>query len=334
MAIMTAMTVPPRALPLLLVLAAAAACPLPALCKDEGGSSKEEELALAKTHFEKGVALFKAGDYEEALAEFLESHRIVPAWEFKYNIAACYLKMKKAAKSLTYYRQYIEEGGGEVPKDRKKQVLEEIENLEGKVGKVVFCCGLEGSRLVVDEVETYEEMPGEALLLDPGDHGIEIVKEGFKPFTTTMKIVSGENRLEVTLEPLGEGAPQAGGGRKKLSGAEMALVSGLVGGAALAIAASVTGGFVLYHRDEMNEAAGPCDAVSREACPDVYRHLDTARSLKIATNVLVGAAVAAGVVGLAVFLARRKKTPPREKVSAWLGLAPGGTMTAELEVRF
>jgi hypothetical protein len=335
---MIAMMAPPRVLTLFLVLAAAATAPSPARCKDAGGSSGKQDYALAKTHFDKGVEFFKAEDYGAALAEFLESYRIVPAWEFKFNIATCYLKMKKYVKSLALFRQYIDEGGGGVPKDRKKKVLEDIEKLEGMVGRVVFCCGLEGGRLVVDETETYDKLPDEPVLLDPGEHRIEIVKEGFKPFETMMKVVTGENRLEVTLEPLDEGAPPAGGGgkpaTKKLSGPQVWLISGLAGGAALAIAASVTGGLVLYHRDEMNKAAGPCDVVSRDTCPDVYSHLDTARSLKIATNVLVGAAAAAGVVGLAVFLAKRRKAPLKEKISAGLGLAPGGMMAAELQVRF
>ena len=50
-------------------------------------AEKEEQ---AKRHFYKGVEFFDEGDFDAALAEFLESNKISPYWAINYNIGIFY----------------------------------------------------------------------------------------------------------------------------------------------------------------------------------------------------------------------------------------------------
>lgn len=337
----------------------------PALCVPSGARSETEGdvkdqqgLAgdLAKEHFEKGVEFFKSGNHEAALAEFLESYRLKPFWSLKFNIGTCYMLTNKYAKALKYFKEYLKEGGLEIDKTREETVRNDIASLEEKVGKVSFCCDLEGARLVIDDVEAFPEVPEGDLLLDPGIRKIEISKPGHESFFTQLTVVSGSSTLiDVVLEPLGEGRkskpekakkngkePGKKAGKKKLPNSRSWLIGGLVGGCAVAVAAIATGTMVLDEKGKMEDEAGKCAATgTRDDCPDAYTHQDKANDLKLSTNVLTAAAAAAGALGLIMFFVERsrekKKSAEKEKkkeVSASFMIGPGKMAGARLDVRF
>ncbi|MFH1437635.1 MAG: hypothetical protein ABIJ56_18155 [Pseudomonadota bacterium] len=337
----------------------------PALCvpsgarsEAEGGVKDKEGLAgdLAKEHFKKGVEFFKSGNHEAALAEFLESYRLKPFWSLKFNIGTCYMLMNKYSKALRYFREYLKEGGLEIDKTREEAVLGDMASLEEKVGKVSFCCDLEGAGLVIDDVEAFPKIPEGDMLLDPGIRKIEISKPGHESFFTQLTVVSGGSTLiDVVLEPFGEGKksnpetkkksgkePRKKAGKKKLPNSRSWLIGGLVGGGAIAVAAIATGAMVLDEKGKMEDEAGKCTATdSRDDCPDAYTHQDKAGDLKISTNVLTAAAAAVGALGLIMFLVERsrekKQSAEKEnkgEVSANFTIQPGKMIGARLDVRF
>ncbi|MFH1436835.1 MAG: hypothetical protein ABIJ56_14100, partial [Pseudomonadota bacterium] len=138
----------------------------PSVMADKAGKGKAEEgpVSVAKKHFLKGVSFFKAGDYEAALVEFLESNRLNPHWSLKYNIATCYMLIFEYAKSLKIFREYMKEGGEAVPADRKKIVLKNMASLKTKVGMVIVNCNVQGASLIVDDVEKHDTIAPEGVV--------------------------------------------------------------------------------------------------------------------------------------------------------------------------
>lgn len=309
-----------------------------------GGESAgvSDEVESARKHFSKGVEFFKSEDYNAALAEFLESYELNPLWGVKFNIAVCYMKLKKYARSLAIYREYLEEGGESVPEERKAKVLEDMAWLEKTVAKVTFCCGLEGSELVVDDVESFELKEGEPVELDPGVRKIEVLGQGGKPYVTQVTLHAGEETsLEIPSGSPAKGGKHAGAGakeRKKLSGSMISLIAGLSGAALLAVAAVTTGALVLTSRDRMEEEAVKCESTAeRDDCPEAYKYFDRAKDLRLAANILTAAAVVSAGVGLTLFFVLQKKekaVKANARVSGGFALAPGGSASALLTVRF
>jgi len=316
----------------------------------EGAAGGDEEEA--RVHFTKGVDFFKAGDFSAALVEFLRSYELNPLWGVKFNIAVCYLKLNKYTSSLSAYKAYLEEGGDEVPEDRKAKVIEDLSFLEATVGRVSFCCGVEGSALVVDDVEP-SAVPGEGpLLMDPGIHKVELRKEGFEPFIAKVTVVAGEETaVQVTLEPEKKkkkvwkpaGGAAAGPHRKPLAPSMAALIAGLGGFALVGIGAITTGAFVLTTRDRMKEEAHRCDStLTREDCPEAYTWYDRAGNLKLASNILTALSLACAAAGLTAFFVLRakekkeKKTMPKEAVvqASWAPVILPGSLAGTLTLRY
>jgi hypothetical protein len=311
----------------------------------EGAADGDEEEA--RTHFTKGVDFFKAGDYEAALVEFLRSYELNPLWGVKFNIAVSYLKLNKYTSSLAYYKAYMEEGGDRIPEDRKAKVIEDLAFLEATVGRVSFCCGVEGSALVVDDVEP-SAVPAEGpLLLDPGIHKVELRKEGFQPFITKVTVVAGEETaVQVTLEPEkkkvwkpvggGTGKPR----RTPLAPSMTALIAGLGGFALVGIGAITTGALVLTTRDRMKEEARRCaSTLTRHDCPEAYTLYDRARDLKLASNLLTALSLACAAAGLTAFFvlrAKEKKTKSKGAVvqASWAPVILPGSFAGTLTLRY
>lgn len=298
-------------------------------------SGAPDAVENARKHFARGVEFFKAEDYNAALAEFLESYDLNPLWGVKFNIAVCYMKLKKYARSLATYREYIEEGGESVPEERKAKVLEDMAWLENTVAKVTFCCDLEGAELVVNDVETFDLKEGVAVELDPGVQKIEIVRQGSKPIVTQVTLHAGEvTTLEVTLKPDAKWGAKKGGGaplKKKLTGSIISLVAGLSGAALLAVAAVTTGALVLTTRDRMEEEAYKCEStVERQDCPEAYRYFDRAKDLRLASNILTAAAIVSAGVGVTLFFVLQRKEKAagaKVRVSGGWSVSPGGAST-------
>ena len=62
----------------------------------------------AGLRFDRGVALYKARKYEDALAEFFQSNRLVRNNNVILNIARCYEQLGRFDEAYRYYAEYVE----------------------------------------------------------------------------------------------------------------------------------------------------------------------------------------------------------------------------------
>src|SRR5688572_7180331 len=90
----------------------------------------------ARQRFQKGVQLFKEWSFEAALAEFRKAYQLAPSYRVLYNIAQVHYELKNYVDALKAFRQYLNEGAGDVAPDRRAQVEAEIRKLEGRVGYI------------------------------------------------------------------------------------------------------------------------------------------------------------------------------------------------------
>jgi tetratricopeptide (TPR) repeat protein len=69
----------------------------------EDSANKDE----ARAHFKQGARLIQAGDYDRALAQFLEAYRLFPNERLHYDIAQAYRLKGDRRAAIEHYRKYL-----------------------------------------------------------------------------------------------------------------------------------------------------------------------------------------------------------------------------------
>jgi tetratricopeptide (TPR) repeat protein len=80
------------------------------------------ERAVARAHFDRGLALARERDYARALLEFQRAYEVSPHFSVLYNIARAELALNRRAQALTTLQRYLDEAGDRVEPPRKAEV--------------------------------------------------------------------------------------------------------------------------------------------------------------------------------------------------------------------
>lgn len=99
-------------------------------------ADQSEERALARSHFNRGVELAKAGSYEAALAEFEQAYRISPHFSVLYNIGQAELALDRPQLAIETLRRYLAEGGEQIELARRAEVVSTIATELERLGPV------------------------------------------------------------------------------------------------------------------------------------------------------------------------------------------------------
>ena len=67
----------------------------------------QDNVASAKSHFQKATRLYEVGDYRQALDEFKAAHLAKPDAAFLYNIAQCHRQLGEAEQAVTLYKRFL-----------------------------------------------------------------------------------------------------------------------------------------------------------------------------------------------------------------------------------
>jgi hypothetical protein len=276
--------------------------------------SKVDEKAEAKKHFEAGITLLKAEDFEGAATAFETSVRLFPTKTSLFNLANCYKALRRYGESLEVLRRLETEFTGRLGEEMAAEATAMREALEGVVGRLEVAATPAGASIRVDGRDAGRSPLKAPLVLGPGEHEIEAAMDGYLPQKRTVRVEprskavvsfelqkpvaeepapgpaeepAAEPRPEPEPPPVEQPAP-AGHGALWTGGW---VVTGI--GAAILVAGGVTGGLALSAGNQL-ESDYP-DGVPR-ADEDKVDRMDR---LAVATNVLLGvggAAVIAGVV--------------------------------------
>ena len=144
--------------------------------------------AEAKERFDKGVALFKDGDFDAALVEFRAAYNAQPHYAVRYNIGICLHKLHRYKEAFEELEAYLLEGGDEVPEAKQAEVQGILDELRALVGMVKIKCAVEGAALLVDG----EPAAKWTVVVDVGEHEIEVRAPGYKPFMKAIEVPGGK----------------------------------------------------------------------------------------------------------------------------------------------
>jgi hypothetical protein len=179
---------------LIVVLTALAAAPALAQAPVENPRAVEE----ARTRFQAGVQLFHEGSFDAALAEFRKAYQLVPTYRVLYNIAQVQFELHNYVEALKTFRQYLAEGGAEVPADRRGQVEGEIQKLERRVSLLEVVVDVDGADILVDDVPVGISPLRLPIMVNAGVRRITATRPG-RVTTARSLTVAGGDRVRVEL---------------------------------------------------------------------------------------------------------------------------------------
>lgn len=266
----------------------------------------ETEAARFKVLFEKGEALYQAGEFGAAIWNFKEADRQRVTPEVAYDLAKCHEKIGDVAYTLYYYRLYM----------RRAPKAPDVLDVAEKVGDGLAKAELEGRGFLeldaprADAVtvngKRYPEPPV-AVLLPPGDYEVEAEFPTGKR-TMQVSIMAGRT-ASVTFEPVQppvlamEQALSAEAIARGADRAEAPKPSGLRIGSYVTIGVSVAAlgaGIALGVMSATNAAKSKDRTLTLK---EAKGYAQTADSQAIGANILYGAAgvAAAGAVVMFIF---------------------------------
>ncbi len=153
----------------------------------------------AATRFQQAVDLYREGSYEGALAEFRKAYQISPSYRVLYNIAQTQYALHDFVGASASLRQYVSEGGGDIPADRRVQVDEMSAKLEERIAHLQISANLSGADLRIDDTSVgVSPLPG-PIAVNVGTHKVSAFKAG-SPEAVRMITVAGKESMKVDLK--------------------------------------------------------------------------------------------------------------------------------------
>ena len=166
----------------------------------EGQSAEPVDQAAleaeARTRFQQGVALARAGDCRGAIAELTESLRLLPRPGTLFNLAQCQEELHRYDLAVRDYERYLElapADGAERP-----QVEAQLRALRNLLGTLHVDSNVPGEVWLEDRIVGIA--PGD-VLVPGGHHAIEVRADGYIAVRREVDVAARRTvTVEVTLE--------------------------------------------------------------------------------------------------------------------------------------
>ncbi len=292
---------------------------------------KSPKVDLARERFNRGVGLFRDGDFRAALIEFNRAYETLPNYRVLYNIGQTCLELSDYACALRGLEQYLFDGGSEVPEDRRLATADDIKRLKTLVGYVQVTVDPPGAEVLVDNVSVGHAPISQPILVGAGRRTISALSPPLEPVVRAVDVAGGD-RLDVKIVMnAAKAAPEASPAQRTAEGhdrprSRAPLWIGIASTAALAGATTVVGILTLSAKRDLDRLVTTFPVTSSE--------VDHARSkvkgLAMGTDVLGAATVlAAGITTYIVLSSSVSRGPSEPRLK--LGVTPGG---ATLQGRF
>jgi hypothetical protein len=160
-----------------------------------------QQLAEADGRYQRGVKLFRAGDYKGALAELEAAYEITNAYEVLFNIAVTQKKLFRWGDAVRTFERYLRVGGEKIDAKERAAVEKELAEIRKTVAEVRVVVDGAPARIEVDGRVVGETPLASPILLGPGDHTIRASRDGEIADEKKVVVVSGQT-AEIVLAPV------------------------------------------------------------------------------------------------------------------------------------
>jgi hypothetical protein len=293
--------------------------------------------AAAEALFNQGRDLMTAGKFVDACPKFEASQRLDPGLGTMLNLAECYEKTGRTASAWAEYREAIPLARAAGSKARQDLASERAQALQERLSTLTIraMSGDDvGAHLEVrrDGVALQEAELGSPIPVDPGEHVIEAVAPGKRPWTSKVQVTGDAAKVSVEIpslqaavsgEPTAAPIMTAAGGNtapaadKPAGGSPQRLAGVVIGGAGV-VGFGLGTIFGLQASSKWSDAKAACSDYPY-GCGAVGQDLRSgARSAATVSTVGFIAGGALLATGLVLYF-----TAPKQRESVALGIGPG-----------
>jgi tetratricopeptide (TPR) repeat protein len=154
---------------------------------EEQGPS-DEDRAAARDAYGRGQSAFESGDYETALAAFLEAYEAVPNPIVLVSIANSQERLGDVQAAIDTLEQYLEERADAPDREAIEQRLEDLRT---RPATLVISSTPTGAAITIDGEPSDEVTPAE-VEVPAGEHTIAIALEGYEESSEVVTVATGE----------------------------------------------------------------------------------------------------------------------------------------------
>jgi hypothetical protein len=281
--------------------------------------TSEAAKTEARNHYDRGIQLYKEGAYEAAFVEFERAYKLYPSFRILYNMGQVRYELNDFAGALTIFRQYLKDGGADVPADKKADVTKLVGQLEVRVASITIVVDAPGAIITIDDLPVGKSPLTAPILVNIGYRKISASKDG----KTDLKLVTvaGGDKVDVSLS-VGQSAAVVVDDKPKTTNAPVPWVPWAITGV-LAVSA-VTMGLLTAKKGSDLSAERDDPSATRESLDS---KLSEKKTFAITTDILAAGAVIAGGISLYLTLTRNSSssstTTNTGATSIDVGVGPG-----------
>jgi hypothetical protein len=168
----------------------------------------------ARARFEDGIRLANELQWAQAAAAFEESYQLFQRPNTLFNLGLAHRALGRYTRSIEELERFLQEGTP--TPEQRTEVSSALEQMRTQLARLTVVPSVESARITIDGSPANLNDP---VTLDPGNHVIEVVAQGYVRNAQTLTLRQGETRrLDVRMEQ--------GGGIS--TGAVVGIVAGVV----------------------------------------------------------------------------------------------------------
>jgi PEGA domain len=300
------------------------ACALMLLVLSAGHAAAEEPRSAtadeASAHFRRGAEFYNENNLDAALAEFTKAYEVLPNFRVLYNLGQVHAERHDYVAAIRAFQAYLDEGGTEVPDDRRSQVQAELSSLREKTAPLAVNCNVAGAELRVDGVLVGPLPLKEPVAVNAGLRRVTITKAGYTTEERKVLVAGRQTaHVDVILAPTdGQSAPTASKGAAPVREASNpGLWISLAATGVFASGAAVFGVLTLQKNKDLDRELQRYPA-------DTGKIGDVRDSVKLNAGLTDGLAAAAGISAVFTVYFLVSDRSEKDKASARLLVAPQG----------
>lgn len=162
----------------------------------------------ASDRYMRGLELYGQGEYLLALIEFERAYELIPNFRVLYNIGQVRIQLSRYSKAREALETYLAQGSGQIGPERRQQVQADLQMLAERTARLSVVTTEPGAEILMDGVVVGTAPLSEPLLVDAGEHSVEVRKHGFNTWTRRITLAGRDERsLPVTLVATPEAKP-------------------------------------------------------------------------------------------------------------------------------
>jgi len=168
-------------------------------------TTREEANAL----YLEGNQKYNRGDHQGALEKLLKAYSIYPSYKIGYNIAATMEAVKRIEEAAEWYERFINQADKKAPKEILKSARASLASLSAKLYRMELICSVVGAQVQAGGRVIGKTPLEHRIYLRPGPGQLKVTKDGYAPFSQQMEFKAGQQKdLHVHLSLSGALAPK------------------------------------------------------------------------------------------------------------------------------